>query len=322
MGRPRLLSNRNQDGPRRTDEMRPELEPLEGRLVLSLVAVSASDAKINTSRPRWIRLCPPSQDQRLVVVAWNRTINSSGGVYEYDDVDARVYKLGRSRPDETRDRRPCGATGITRPLIAMDATGDFVIHLGAGAPVRLWDLPPGNITSPASPRGSTIVLNGSSPSGSGELPKVAMDSADDFVIAYQGYDATYNHGVFARRGHPARPAWRRARRSGSTRPRGITRGRRRSGWIRRATSSSPGKTAVCLSGGGESDRGSMLSDTIPPAWPRGGIRRSARLPARPSHRSPWSRPVSTSSPGNSRRPWEWGTSRALRSSGSMPMGMP
>ena len=40
MERPRLLSNWNRGGPRRLRrDARPVLEPLEGRLVLSLVAV-------------------------------------------------------------------------------------------------------------------------------------------------------------------------------------------------------------------------------------------------------------------------------------------
>ncbi len=46
-------------------------------------------------------------------------------------------------------------------------------------------------------QGETITVTaGSSQSAAGNLPKVAMDSAGDFVIAYQGYDSD-RHGVFA-----------------------------------------------------------------------------------------------------------------------------
>ena len=122
-----------------------------------------------------------------------------------------------------------------------------------------------------------------------------MDSAGDFVIAYQGYDSN-SHGVFAQRFNSSGAA------QGS-----IFR-------VNTPQNDNQGAPSIAMDSGGRlrdrlagrrhdaRPRESTPSGTIRPAWRKGAIPRSARSPARATPRSPWSRPASTSSPGNSRRP--------------------
>ena len=82
----------------------------------------------------------------------------------------------------------------------MDANGDFVVaYQVLDTDTYLYGISAQRFNLAGSPQGSTITINdGSSQSAAGELPKVAMDSAGDFVVAYQGYDSN-SHGVFAQR---------------------------------------------------------------------------------------------------------------------------
>src|SRR5271166_6288631 len=84
-------SSRKQDrsGRRRRDS-RFELEPLEDRLVLSLVAVSANDAQINTSASIGQTVPSVAMDANGdYVVAWSKQLApQSSYIYE---VEARVY---------------------------------------------------------------------------------------------------------------------------------------------------------------------------------------------------------------------------------------
>ncbi len=166
--------------------------------MLSLVAVSASDAKINVTASVDQTLPSVAMDANGdYVVAWNRTISNTGGVYEYD-VDARVYNSAGVA--QTGEIVVAQTTGITRPSVAMDSAGDFVVaYQVLNTTTFLYGISAQRFNLAGSPQGSTIVLNdGSSDSASGELPKVAMDSTGDFVIAYQGYDSS-SHGIFAQR---------------------------------------------------------------------------------------------------------------------------
>jgi hypothetical protein len=84
--------------------------------------------------------------------------------------------------------------------VAMDPNGDFVVaYQVLNTSTYLYGISAQRFNLAGSPQGSTIILNdGSSDSASGSLPKVAMDSAGDFTIAFQGYDSN-SHGVFAQR---------------------------------------------------------------------------------------------------------------------------
>ncbi len=198
MERPRLLSHRHRDGlRRRRRDARPVLEPLEGRLVLSLVAVSPNDAKINVTAPLDQTLPSVAMDANGdYVVAWSNQVHL-GPNYLYD-VEARVYNSAGQA--QTGEIVVAQTTGDTRPSVAMDANGDFVVaYQVLNTTTYLYGISAQRYNLAGSPQGSTIVLNnGSSNSASGELPKVAMDSAGDFVIAYQGYDSS-SHGIFAQR---------------------------------------------------------------------------------------------------------------------------
>jgi Bacterial Ig domain len=173
------------------------LEGLEDRLVLSLVAVSATDAKINVTSP--LDQTEPSVAMDAngdYVVAWNNQVHL-GPDYLYD-VEARVYNSAGQA--QTGEILVAQTKGDTRPSVAMDASGDFVVSyqvLNTGT--YAYGISAQRFNLAGSPQGSTLVVNnGSSSSAAGTLPQVAMDSAGDFVIAYQGYDSN-SHGVFAQR---------------------------------------------------------------------------------------------------------------------------
>ena len=191
----RPLSDRHHHQLRRQRRSeRPQLEPLEERLVLSLVAVSANDAKVNQTASVGQTLPSVAMDANGdYVVAWG----DQTARYEYN-VDARVYnKAGQAQTGEI----VVGKTiGVPRPSVAMDANGDFVVTwqvLNSTSYLYGVDAQRYNLAGTA--QGSTITLtSGSSRTTMGESPKVAMDSAGDFTIAYQGYDANLL-GIFAQR---------------------------------------------------------------------------------------------------------------------------
>ena len=293
----RPLSDRHHHQLRRQRRSeRPQLEPLEERLVLSLVAVSANDAKVNQTASVGQTLPSVAMDANGdYVVAWG----DQTARYEYN-VDARVYnKAGQAQTGEI----VVGKTiGVPRPSVAMDANGDFVVTwqvLNSTSYLYGVDAQRYNLAGTA--QGSTITLtSGSSRTTMGESPKVAMDSAGDFTIAYQGYDANLL-GIFAKRYNSSGVA------QGSTfGVNSVTTGSQSGPAI---AMDSAGDFVIAWQDGGQAQNpGIYAKPTIRPAWPRAAIPRSARSRPevcllRPTPRLPWSRPASTSSPGNTpRRP--------------------
>jgi len=162
---------------------------------LSLVAVSGSDTQINTSAS--INQTVPSVAMDAngdYVVAWSKQ-ESPQSSYLYE-VEARVYNSA-GQP-QTGEITVGQTSAVARPSVAMDANGDFVVAWqvynagGYGISAQRYNLA-------GTPQGGPLTVTpGGSHSAAGNLPKVAMDSAGDFVIAYQGYDS-YSHGVFAQR---------------------------------------------------------------------------------------------------------------------------
>ena len=74
----------------------------------------------------------------------------------------------------------------------MDANGDFVVaYQVLNTSTYLYGISAQRFNLAGTAQGSTIVLNDGSSQQCrrARLPKVAMDSAGDFVIAYQGYDS-------------------------------------------------------------------------------------------------------------------------------------
>jgi hypothetical protein len=182
---------------RQSRDMRPMLEGMEERVVLSLVAASGSDAKVNVTSPLDQTLPSVAMDANGdYVVAWNNQVHL-GPNYLYD-VEARVYNSAGQA--QTGEIVVAQTTGDTRPSVAMDANGDFVVaYQVLNTTTYLYGISAQRFKLAGTPQGSALVLNnGSSNSAAGELPKVAMDSVGDFVIAYQGYDSN-SHGVFAQR---------------------------------------------------------------------------------------------------------------------------
>jgi Bacterial Ig domain/Dockerin type I domain len=174
---------------------RPRLEGLEDRLVLSLVAVSASDTKVNVSSPLGQTVPSVAMDANGdYVVAWNNQVHL-GPNYLYD-VEARVYNS--AGVPQTGEIVVAQTTGDTRPSVAMDPNGDFVVaYQVLNITTYLYGVSAQRFNLAGQAQGGVITINdGSSDSASGSLPKVAIDSAGDFTIAYQGYDSN-SHGVFA-----------------------------------------------------------------------------------------------------------------------------
>ena len=130
------------------------------------------------------------------VVAWSNQTHL-GPAYEYN-VDARVYN--KAGVAQTGEIVVAQTTGDTRPTVAMDANGDFVVTWQVlNTSSYLYGISAQRYNLAGTAQGGNIVLNsGSSNATAGESPKVAMDSAGDFTIAYQGYDAN-SHGIFAER---------------------------------------------------------------------------------------------------------------------------
>ncbi|MGA7499177.1 MAG: Ig-like domain-containing protein [Isosphaeraceae bacterium] len=173
---------------------RPQLEPLEERLVLSLVAVSANDAKVNQTASIGQTLPSVAMDANGdYVVAWSKQ-ESPASSYLYE-VEARVYNSA-GQP-QTGEINVGQTSAVARPSVAMDANGDFVVAWQVlNTSTYRYGVSAQRYNLAGTAQGSTLTINnGSSQSASGALPKVAMDSAGDFVIAYQGYDS-YSHGVF------------------------------------------------------------------------------------------------------------------------------
>src|SRR5205085_11095286 len=85
-----------------------------------------------------------------------------------------------------------------RPAIAMDPAGDFVVAWeGAYEDGSGYGIYARRFTATGAPAGPEIQVNVTT-LGDQRYPSVAMDSAGDFVVAWQGYDAD-GYGVFARR---------------------------------------------------------------------------------------------------------------------------
>ena len=219
-----------------------------------------------------------------------------GPNYLYD-VDARVYnKAGQAQTGEITVAQ---TTGDTRPSVAMDANGDFVVSWQVfNTSTYLYGISAHRYNLAGTAQGSTIVLNsGASHGDQGTLPKVAMDSAGDFTIAFQGYDAN-SHGIFAQRFNASGVS------QGAIFPvNTVTTGNQRrpddrDGFRRRCRDRLAGRR-----------RGSSRGDLCPALQLVGrGPRRQYRYQhghqrqlLRATPRSPWSRPASTPLPGNSIR---------------------
>ena len=116
-------STRKPDRFRRRSLCSLNLEPLEGRLVLSLVAVSSSDAKINQTSPVNQTLPSVAMDANGdYVVAWDNQV-SKGLIISTTSKGASTIQP-ESQTDEIQ-RRP--DEWRHAPSVAMDADGDFVV---------------------------------------------------------------------------------------------------------------------------------------------------------------------------------------------------
>jgi hypothetical protein len=166
------------------------LEGLEERLVLSLVAASAQDTRLNPEPTSGHTEPSVAMDANGdYVVAWNNG----------QDVDAQVYNAAGQPLTGLLDI--ANTTGQTRCSVAMDAAGDFVVAWQAyagysddnGNPYYSIKAQRYNLAGVAQGKALTIT-----PGNPVTLsPQVAMDAGGDFVIAYQGHDNN-GLGVFAK----------------------------------------------------------------------------------------------------------------------------
>ena len=185
---------RKQDSSRRRGQ-RPQLERLEDRLQPSIVAAGSADQKINTFSALDQTTPSVAMDANgdFVVASDNQV--QLGPNYLYD-VEVRIYnKAGQA---QTGGIVVAQTKAGSRPSVAMDANGDFVVAwrvLNTGT--FLYGISAQRYSLAGSRQSGTIVLaDGASNATAGSLPKVAMDSAGDFTIAFQGYDAS-SLGIFA-----------------------------------------------------------------------------------------------------------------------------
>ncbi len=164
---------------------------------MSLVAVSSSDAQINATASIGQTVPSVAMDANGdYVVAWSKQ-ESPKSSYIYD-VEARVYNAA-GQP-QTGEITVATVAGVAKPSVAMDSNGDFVVSWQVlNKSTYLYGVSARRFNLAGAPQGSALTINdGSSDAASGSIPRVAMDSAGDFVIAFQGYDSN-SHGVFAQR---------------------------------------------------------------------------------------------------------------------------
>ncbi len=236
---------------RRRRGLRPQLEILEARLQPSIVAANPSDAKINTSSP--LDQTEPSVAMDAngdYVITWNNQVHL-GPDYLYD-IDARVYNSAGQA--QTGEIVVAQTTGDTRPSVAMDANGDFVVaYQVLDTTTYLYGISAQRYNLAGTPQGSTLTLNSGTsqadsgavaqscgglrrrfhhclprvrlelswrlcptvqllrgfpggnlpgqhpPIGQSAAPTIAMDSAGDFVIAWEDGGTAQNAGIYAQR---------------------------------------------------------------------------------------------------------------------------
>jgi hypothetical protein len=129
------------------------------------------------------------------ITSWPGTIEIQKGPNSHYQVDAQVYNAAGQVRTGVIDVADTAAN--TRPSVAMDANGDFVVAWEAydGSNYDgLYAIKAQRYNLAGTAQGSVLTVTpGTSQTTS---PKVAMDSAGDFVITYNGPDAN-NYGVFA-----------------------------------------------------------------------------------------------------------------------------
>ena len=147
---------------------RPQLEPLEERLVLSLVAVSANDAKVNQTASIGQTLPSVAMDANGdYVVAWSKQ-ESPASSYLYE-VEARVYNSA-GQP-QTGEINVGQTSAVARPSVAMDANGDFVVAWQVlNTSTYRYGVSAQRYNLAGTAQGSTLTINnGSSQSASGAV---------------------------------------------------------------------------------------------------------------------------------------------------------
>ncbi len=181
------------------------------------------------------------------------------------------------------------------PKVASDAEGDYVVVWeGFGQDGTLFGIYAQRYNAAGVAQGSNFQVDAATTNQ--VVPSVAMDSAGDFVIAWQASDGSL-YGVYAQR--TIRPAWPRGASSESIRTQPASRKNPRWPWIRPGISSSLGALTTWTA----ANMASTPSATIQPAWPKGATSRSipTRRAISSSPRRPWIRRAISSSPGRASR---------------------
>jgi hypothetical protein len=170
---------------RRPRRQRPELDPLEGRMLLSLYA---SEFRVNS--PTYTTLshnlnqdsANASSSNGMSVVVWDHTFSSTD-----HDIYAQLYDSS-GRPKGSQNTVDASSWDDTLPKVAMDAHGDFVVA---------WDRATGSgnaavvarmYNSAGTPTNSAFYVALNNWASDYDPPGVAMDANGDFVVAY-----TYNY---------------------------------------------------------------------------------------------------------------------------------
>jgi hypothetical protein len=176
---------------------RPELDPLEGRMLLSLYA---SEFRVNS--PTYTTLshnlnqdsANASSANGMSVVVWDHTFSSTD-----HDIYAQLYDSS-GRPKGPQITVDSTSSDDTLPKVAMDAYGDFVVA---------WDRATGSgnaavvarmYNSAGTPTKSAFYVALDNWASDYDPPGVAMDANGDFVVAYTWSDSispTNYHNIAA-----------------------------------------------------------------------------------------------------------------------------
>ena len=178
----------------RLDARRLRFETLEPRQLLSVAQANGPEFQVNTytahAQTQAKVAADPAGDYVAVWTSYPPTRNTSYGVY------AQRYNVSGVAQGSEFEVSTSTNSRQVHPDVAMDSTGDFVVAwvtYNSGRQILAQ-----RYNAAGAAVGSQIQV--SSDTGSDNRPSIAMDSAGDFVVAWDSYGQDGSQeGVYAQR---------------------------------------------------------------------------------------------------------------------------
>ena len=193
-GRAGIAARGVETGTRAGSSARPRIEPLESRTMLA-VAPAGPETRVNTTiaNSQSFPATAMDADGDYVVVWQSYGQDPGSGVYAQRYSAAGLARGGEFRVPTTT------AANQTRPVVAMDADGDFVVawesNDGSESGVYAQRFNAAGVAQGSEFRANTQTTHVQ------RYPSVAMDADGDFVITWQStnQDLVPTDGVYAQR---------------------------------------------------------------------------------------------------------------------------